>query len=102
MPWRLYRQRRCERKDQRHRGCVQHRMPYPREVCPPPWRSPTSMKLLLWLLRIGSALLVKGLEFDHAVVVQSTNIFAKYWYAVLTRVTRTIRIVSSKLVIRAF
>ena len=44
---------------------------------------------------IGSTLLVKGLEFDHAVVVQSANMAAKDWYVALTRTTRTIRIVSS-------
>src|SRR5476651_408646 len=44
---------------------------------------------------IGSTLLVKGLEFDHAVVVQSANMSAKDWYVALTRATRTIRIVSS-------
>lgn len=50
---------------------------------------------------IGSTLLVKGLEFDHAVVVQSANMSAKDWYVALTRATRTIRIVSSQPVIRA-
>ncbi len=49
---------------------------------------------------IGSTLLVKGLEFDHAVVVQSANMSAKDWYVALTRATRTIRIVSSHPVIR--
>lgn len=50
---------------------------------------------------IGSTLLVKGLEFDHAVVVQSVNMSTKDWYVALTRATRTIRIVSSQPVIRA-
>lgn len=50
---------------------------------------------------IGSTLLVKGLEFDHAVVVQSANMSAKDWYVALTRATRTIRIVSPQSVIRA-
>ncbi|PMX20937.1 MULTISPECIES: UvrD-helicase domain-containing protein [unclassified Pseudomonas] len=49
---------------------------------------------------IGSTLLVKGLEFDHAVIVQSANMSAKDWYVALTRATRTIRIVSSQPVIR--
>jgi len=49
---------------------------------------------------IGSTLLVKGLEFDHAVIVQSANMSAKDWYVALTRATKTIRIVSSQPVIR--
>lgn len=49
---------------------------------------------------IGSTLLVKGLEFDHAVIVQSANMSAKDWYVALTRATRTIRIISSHPVIR--
>lgn len=49
---------------------------------------------------IGSTLLVKGLEFDHAVIVHSANMSVKDWYVALTRATRTIRIVSSQPVIR--
>lgn len=43
---------------------------------------------------VGSTLLVKGLEFDHAVVVHSANMSAKNWYVALTRASKTIRIVS--------
>jgi hypothetical protein len=49
---------------------------------------------------IGSTLLVKGLEFDHAVVVHSANMSMKDWYVALTRATKTIRIVSPKPSIR--
>jgi len=43
---------------------------------------------------VGSTLLVKGLEFDHAVIVQASSMTPKDWYVALTRATRSIRIVS--------
>lgn len=43
---------------------------------------------------IGSTLLVKGLEFDRAVVVHAANMTRKDWYVALTRATRSVQIVS--------
>jgi DNA helicase-2/ATP-dependent DNA helicase PcrA len=43
---------------------------------------------------IGSTLLVKGLEFDHAVVVHTPNLTRKEWYVALTRATRGTRVIS--------
>ena len=34
---------------------------------------------------VGSTLLVKGLEFDHAVVVHTPSMTRKDWYVALTR-----------------
>ncbi len=44
---------------------------------------------------IGSTLLVKGLEFDHAVIIQSDNMSRKDWYVALTRATTSVTILSS-------
>lgn len=43
---------------------------------------------------IGSTLLVKGLEFEHAVVVHADNMTKKDWYVALTRATTTLTILS--------
>lgn len=43
---------------------------------------------------IGSTLLVKGLEFDHAVIVHAVNMTRKDWYVALTRATTTITVLS--------
>lgn len=43
---------------------------------------------------IGSTLLVKGLEFDHAVVVHAENMTRKDWYVALTRATTGLTILS--------
>lgn len=43
---------------------------------------------------IGSTLLVKGLEFDHAVIVHSKNMTRRDWYVALTRAATSITIVS--------
>lgn len=43
---------------------------------------------------IGSTLLVKGLEFDHAVIVHTANMTAKDWYVALTRATTSLTILS--------
>lgn len=43
---------------------------------------------------IGSTLLVKGLEFDHAVAVHDDRMSAKDWYVAITRASRTLTIVS--------
>lgn len=43
---------------------------------------------------IGSTLLVKGLEFEHAVVVHTPNMTAKDWYVAITRASKRLTIVS--------
>jgi hypothetical protein len=43
---------------------------------------------------IGSTLLVKGLEFDHAVIVHAVNMTRKDWYVALTRATKSVRVIS--------
>lgn len=43
---------------------------------------------------IGSTLLVKGLEFDHAVIVHADNMTRKDWYVALTRATTSVTILS--------
>jgi DNA helicase-2/ATP-dependent DNA helicase PcrA len=45
---------------------------------------------------IGSTLLVKGLEFDHAVVIHSSKMTCKEWYVALTRATKGVRVISPK------
>jgi len=43
---------------------------------------------------IGSTLLVKGLEFDHAIVVHADSMTRKDWYVALTRATTGLTILS--------
>jgi DNA helicase-2/ATP-dependent DNA helicase PcrA len=43
---------------------------------------------------IGSTLLVKGLEFDHAVVIHTDGMTRKDWYVALTRATNSLTILS--------
>lgn len=43
---------------------------------------------------IGSTLLVKGLEFDHAVIIHADNMSGKDWYVALTRATNSVTILS--------
>ena len=43
---------------------------------------------------IGSTLLLKGLEFDHTVIVYADNMTRKDWYVALTRATTSVTIVS--------
>lgn len=43
---------------------------------------------------IGSTLLVKGLEFDHAVVVKAGKMTRRDWYVALTRASRSLHILS--------
>lgn len=43
---------------------------------------------------IGSTLLVKGLEFDHAVVVHADSMSRKDWYVALTRAVKSVTILS--------
>lgn len=43
---------------------------------------------------IGSTLLVKGLEFDHSIIIHSDNMTRKDWYVALTRATKSITILS--------
>jgi DNA helicase-2/ATP-dependent DNA helicase PcrA len=43
---------------------------------------------------VGSILLVKGLEFDHSVIVHQPKMSNKDWYVALTRATKSIRILA--------
>lgn len=43
---------------------------------------------------IGSTLLVKGLEFDHAVIIHAENMSRKDWYVALTRATTSVTVLS--------
>lgn len=43
---------------------------------------------------IGSTLLVKGLEFDHAIIVHADGMTRKDWYVALTRATTGLTILS--------
>ena len=43
---------------------------------------------------VGSTLLVKGLEFDHAVVIQTDRMSRNDWYVALTRATTGLTILS--------
>lgn len=45
---------------------------------------------------VGSTLLVKGLECEHAVVVATDNMSAKDWYVAITRASRSLCILSSR------
>lgn len=45
---------------------------------------------------VGSTLLVKGLEFEHVVIVASENMSVKDWYVALTRATKTVTILSPR------
>lgn len=44
---------------------------------------------------IGTTLLVKGLEFDHAIVLDAASLSKKELYVALTRGARTLRIIST-------
>jgi DNA helicase IV len=37
---------------------------------------------------------VKGLEFDHAIIVHSANMTSKDWYVALTRASKTVTVLS--------
>jgi DNA helicase-2/ATP-dependent DNA helicase PcrA len=43
---------------------------------------------------IGSTLLVKGLEFDHAIVIHADNMSRKDWYVALTRAANSVTILA--------
>lgn len=43
---------------------------------------------------IGSTLLVKGLEFEHVVIIHADNMSRKDWYVALTRATNSVTILS--------
>ena len=43
---------------------------------------------------IGSTLLVKGLEFDRAIVVHAETMTRRDWYVALTRASRRVRVIS--------
>jgi len=47
------------------------------------------------LRQIGTTLLVKGLEYDHAIVLDATTLTRKELYVALTRGARTLTIVST-------
>ncbi|SDO40428.1 DNA helicase-2 / ATP-dependent DNA helicase PcrA [Sulfitobacter litoralis] len=47
------------------------------------------------LRQIGTTLLVKGLEYDHAIVLDATTLSRKELYVALTRGARTVTIISS-------
>jgi hypothetical protein len=49
---------------------------------------------------IGSTLLVKGLEFEHSVVIESKGMSVKDWYVALTRASQTVTIVATSPIIR--
>lgn len=51
---------------------------------------------------LGTTLLVKGLEFDHAIVLNADNMTPKDLYVALTRGSKTLTIVSSTLEIPAY
>ena len=44
---------------------------------------------------VGSTLLVKGLEFDHAVIAETSQFDRKDWYVALTRAAARVHIVSA-------
>lgn len=44
---------------------------------------------------VGSTLLVKGLEFDHAIIAETSPFDEKDWYVALTRAAVRVRIVSA-------
>ena len=41
---------------------------------------------------IGSTLLVKGLEFEHSVIIHAANMSKRDWYVALTRATNSVTI----------
>jgi hypothetical protein len=43
---------------------------------------------------IGSTLLVKGLEFNHAIIIHTEKMTRKDWYVALTRATKSTTILS--------
>ncbi len=43
---------------------------------------------------IGSILLVKGLEFDHSVIIHTAKMSRKDWYVALTRASKSICVIS--------
>jgi len=45
---------------------------------------------------IGTTLLVKGLEFDHGIVLDAASLSRKELYVALTRGTRSLTLVSSQ------
>lgn len=46
-------------------------------------------------MQIGTILLVKGLEFDHAIVLEADSLSKKELYVALTRGAKSLTIVSS-------
>ena len=72
-------------------------------------RPPTSLTDALWEVQnrirhsgrklarrsIGSTLLLKGLEFDHSIIIEATSMNRKDWYVALTRATTGVTVLSS-------
>ena len=50
---------------------------------------------ILGTRNVGSTLLVKGLEFDHALIIDAHNLDRKHLYVALTRPVRSLTILSS-------
>lgn len=48
---------------------------------------------------IGSTLLVKGLEFEHAIIVEYPGMTKADWYVALTRATKTVTVLSASSII---
>ena len=48
---------------------------------------------------IGTTLLVKGLEFDHAIVLEADSLSKKELYVALTRGAKSLTIISSSIVL---
>ena len=48
---------------------------------------------------IGTTLLIKGLEYDHAIIVDATSLSIKQLYVALTRGSKSITIISNKYVL---
>ncbi len=48
---------------------------------------------------IGTTLLVKGLEFDHAIVLEADSLSKKELYVALTRAARSLTIISTTAVL---
>ena len=43
---------------------------------------------------VGSTLLLKGLEFEHSVIIHAGNMSRKDWYVALTRASSTVTVLS--------
>jgi DNA helicase-2/ATP-dependent DNA helicase PcrA len=48
---------------------------------------------------VGSTLLVKGLEFEHSIIIQYPNMTREDWYVALTRATKSITLMTDGLTV---